>query len=149
MQKKTIPAGTGIISYDAFDRDIRNETDNTTENTFGKYFKPPPFADHIYKHSKLWHVYVGEDSIERAANIYDRYGIWHRIAAMALPFGESPSDYDWSIVEGKTIDILSCGKYSDLVYELGCILNQSGAEHVFGRVYREVMHWHNDRLEAA
>ena len=148
MQEKTIPAGTGIISYDAFDRDIRNETDNTTENTFAKYFKKPPFADQIYKHSKLWHVYVGEDSITRAEDDYKKYGLWHRIAAMALPFGESPSDYCWSIVEGKTIDILSCGKYSSEVYELGCALHQSGAAHVYGRVNGNVTHWHSQRLAA-
>lgn len=29
MQTKTVPAGTGTIFYDAFDRDIRNKLNNT------------------------------------------------------------------------------------------------------------------------
>ena len=148
MRTKTTPAGTGVISGDALEDGIENKRDHTTKNTFGKYFKPPPFADRIYKHSKLWHVYVGEDSIERAANIYDRYGIWHRIAAMALPWGENPFDFDWPVQE-KTLDILSVGKHSSKVYQLGCALHQCGAAHVFGRVNGDIVHWHNDRLEAA
>jgi len=148
MQNKTIPVAAGIISNDTLGKCIGNRHNNTTEISLGKHFKTPPFADQIFKRSRLWHVYIGKDSITRAANDYEKYGLWHRIAAMALPFGESPSGYDWSIVEGQTIDILSCGQYSSEVYELGCALHQYGAAHVYGRVDGDIVHWHSQRLAA-
>jgi len=95
MWTKTTPIAVGVISYDTFENGIRNETDNTTENTFGKHFKSPPFADQICKRSKLWHVRVGLDALELAAKDYKNADPRYPISVFALPWGENPFAFDW------------------------------------------------------
>ena len=147
MRTKTIPAGTGIISNDVSIRSIRSRHNHNTRNSLGKHFKLPPFADRIYKRSKLWHVRVGLDALELAVKDYENADPRRPISVFALPWDADPLDFKWP-VQGETLDILSAGKHSETVKQLGDALHRCGAAHVFGRVNGEVKHWRNQRLAA-
>ena len=100
------------------------------------------------KKSKLWHVRVGLDALELAVEDYENADSRYPISVFALPWGENPFDFDWP-VQGQTVDILSTGKHSELVRELGNALQHCGAVHVYGRANGAVMEWHNTVKEAA
>ena len=102
--------------------------------------KNPPFAESIDPHSKLWHVYVGEDSLERAAEAYEWLDEYYPVAVMALPFKRSPFEFSWP-VKGRTIDILSKGECSEEVYLLGHALILCGAFKAYGVVNDELYIW--------
>jgi len=127
---------------------IENKRDHTTKNTFGKYFKTPPFADRIYKKSKLWHVRVGLDALELTVKDYENADPRYPVSVFALPWGENPFDFDWQ-VQGQIVDILSTGKHSQIVQQLGNALHECGAAHVYGRVNGDIVHWCNTIRKAA
>jgi len=67
---------------------------------------------------------------------------------MALPWGDDPFMFSWP-VQGKIVDILSAGKHSKMVQQLGIALHEAGAASVYGRVDGDIIHWHNVQLEDA
>jgi len=148
MRKKTTPIAVGAISNDACERGIRNKPDNTTRNSPGKHSKLPPFADQICNRSKLWHVRLGLDALELAAKDYENADPRYPVSVFALPWGENPFDFNWP-VQDQVVDILSVGKHSEMVQQLGNALHECGAAHVFGRVDSDIVHWHSGQLEVA
>ena len=103
--------------------------------------KSPPFAESINTCAKLWHVYAGEDSLESAAETYEWLDEDYPVAAMALPSGKSPFDYEWPVAD-RNLGILSKGKYSADVSVLGHALIICAALHVYGVVNGELTIWH-------
>ncbi len=148
MQTKTTPAGTGVIFNDVSIRSIRSRHNHTTGNSLGKHFKTPPFADQICNRSKLWHVRVGLDAFELAAKDYKNADPRYPISVFALPWGENPFHFIWPVC-GKSVDILSAGKHSHVVQQLGNALHACGAAHVYGRVGGDIVHWCNTIRKAA
>ncbi len=155
METKNPPqasmAGFDITSF----RQERYEPNHTQNQHFCKPSnkKTPPIFSSVLnprtQHSRLYHIFIGPDGEDRAIEGFKYLNAKNPAVVMYLPIGESPDGFNWSIVEGQTVDILSCGQYSSEVYKLGCALHQFGAAHVFGRVNGDIVHWHSDRLEAA
>lgn len=150
MNLETPPHGdmTGhqITSFETGRNDVNTNTKTKTK-TIPSKCNATPFAEQIYKQAKLWHVYIGEDAIDRAVNDYEIYGPW-KIAVMPLPWKTNPFDYQWPVLN-KTVDILSAGKHSLMVQHLGDALSHCGALNVYGRVNGEIVHWNNSIMEAA
>ena len=102
--------------------------------------KSPPFAGSINFDAELWAVYVGEHSLERAADAYEWFHLDDPVAVMALPFKRSPLEFNWP-VKGRTIGISSKGECSEDVYLLGHALILCGASSVYGVVLDELTIW--------
>lgn len=102
--------------------------------------KNPPFSTSMHTDAKLWHVYVGEDALKRAAEAYELLLPNYPVAVMALPIGKSPFDYHWP-VNGRTLDILSKGECNDDVFQVGQALYTCGAKQVYGVVNDNLAIW--------
>jgi len=150
METKNPPqesmAGFDIVSLGT----RRYEADNTPNYAPHKLNleKTPPFAERTCKKSRLWHVRVGLDAFEFAAKDYENADPRYPISVLALPWNANPFDFNWPVY-GKSVDILSCGKHSRVVQQLGDALHQSGALNVYGRIDGDIIHWHNVQLEDA